>query len=52
MELLLEAFGNKLLCAIAGELRLDGDSVKNMVQEHLNGEENRRPFIWFLINFK
>tara|TARA_Y100001934_G_scaffold214312_1_gene253871 strand:+ start:1747 stop:3630 length:1884 start_codon:yes stop_codon:yes gene_type:complete len=31
---------------------MDGDCVKSLVQEHLNGEENRRLLIWSLINFE
>jgi asparagine synthase (glutamine-hydrolysing) len=31
---------------------LDRGSVRKMVDEHLNGKENRRLFIWSLLNFE
>jgi asparagine synthase (glutamine-hydrolysing) len=29
---------------------MDGDAVKALVNEHLNGKQNRRLLIWSLLN--
>ena len=49
----IEFVKNKLLNEDAQIYRyMDKESVQKLINEHLNGEENRRLFIWSLLNFE
>jgi len=31
---------------------MDKEATQKLINEHLNGDQNRRLYIWFLLNFE